>query len=190
MLDRSETFLDQVLQNQVNRTLLDRLPVFGLDDMWLVAGCLFQTVWNLNAGRPPEEGIRDYDMFYFNGDDLSWNAEDAAVQRVAECTRDLAARIELRNQARVHLWYGERFGPGYPQLQSSRDGIDRFLIAGTCVGVRLDAKGDVELYAPNGLDDIYDGVLRMNAANPRPDLFIAKAETYRKRWPWLRIQAA
>ena len=189
MPDQSELFLEQVLQNQINRTLLDRMPTFGLGDVWLVAGCLFQTVWNLKVGRPPTEGIRDYDIFYFDSDDLSWGAEDAAIQRVAECTRDVEARVELRNQARVHLWYAERFGPGYPQLQSSRDGIDRFLIAGTCVGVHRDAKGHLELYAPNGLDDIYEGVLRMNALNPRADLFIAKAETYRKRWPWLRVQA-
>jgi hypothetical protein len=189
MLNQSEIFLENVLQNQVNRTLLRRLPAFGLDDVWLVAGCLFQTVWNLKVGRPPTEGILDYDIFYFDGSDLSWNAEDAAIQRVATYTRDVGVRVELKNQARVHLWYGDRFGPGYPQLQSSREGIDRFLIAGTCVGVHVDAKGHLELYAPNGLDDIYDGVLRTNAANPRPDLFIAKAETYRKRWPWLTVQA-
>ena len=188
MVDQSEKFLELVLQNPVNRSLIDRLPSFGLDDIWLVAGCLFQTVWNLKVGRPPAEGILDYDIFYFNGDDLSWHAEDAAIRRVAECTQDIGARVELRNQARVHLWYGERFGPGYPQLQSSRDGIDRFLITCTCVGVQADSTGRLRLYAPNGLDDIHNGVLRMNAANSRPDLFVAKAESYRKRWPWLRIQ--
>jgi hypothetical protein len=32
---------------------------------------LFQTVWNLQRGRPPGQGIKDYDLFYFDPTDLS-----------------------------------------------------------------------------------------------------------------------
>ena len=118
--NRPETFLKLVLQNPINRILVDRLPKLGLHDVWLVAGCLFQTVWNIKVGRPPAEGIRDYDIFYFNEDDLSWEAENEDIHRVAEQLRDLAISVELKNQARVHLWYSERFGPGYPQLRQAR----------------------------------------------------------------------
>jgi hypothetical protein len=43
----------------------------------VTAGCLFQTVWNVVTDRPPTSGIKDYDIFYFDGTDLSWEAEDA-----------------------------------------------------------------------------------------------------------------
>ncbi len=43
------------------------------------------------------------------------------------------------------------------------------------------------LYAPNGLEELASGVLRMNPLNPRPDLFRGKAESYRERWPWLTL---
>ena len=33
-------FLAQALQNRNNRLILERLPTLGLDDAWLVAGCL------------------------------------------------------------------------------------------------------------------------------------------------------
>lgn len=187
--NRPETFLKLVLQNPINRILVDRLPKLGLHDVWLVAGCLFQTVWNIKVGRPPAEGIRDYDIFYFNEDDLSWEAENEDIHRVAEQLRDLAISVELKNQARVHLWYSERFGPGYPQLRSSQDGIDRFLISCTRVGIHVDEAGALKLYAPGGLEEMYEGVLRPNPMNPRADLFAAKAESYRARWPWLRIEA-
>src|SRR6266480_1403031 len=46
----------------------------------LVAGCLYQTVWNVLTGRARGTGIKDYDLIYFD-DDLSWTAEDAVIRR-------------------------------------------------------------------------------------------------------------
>ena len=173
------------LENPANAEILQRLPTLGLPQAYLVAGCLYQAVWNRQAGRSPDAGIKDYDIFYFDPD-TSWAAEDRAIRRAAALFADLGVVVELKNQARVHLWYGERFGPGYPPLASTEDGIDRYLVACTCVGIRA---SDGTLYAPYGLGELWDGVLRMNPANPRPALFQAKAESYRSRWPWLRILA-
>jgi hypothetical protein len=177
-----EHFLAQIRRNRFNAALIARLGQLGLPDAWLVAGCLFQTVWNLRAGRPPEMDIADYDIFYFDPSDLSWEAEDAQIRRVTAAL-DLPVRVEIKNQARVHLWYAARFGPGYPALASSQDGIDRFLVDCTRVGVNADGG----LYAPGGLDDLAEGVLRPNRLNLRPALYAAKAETYRARWPWLTV---
>ena len=185
----AERFLSLIVQNPHNRALLEHLPSLGLNDAWLVAGCLFQTFWNLEHGRPATEGIRDYDIFYFD-EDLSFEAEDRQIGRVGEILRDMPVRVDLKNQARVHLWYGERFGPGYPQLRSSRDGVDHFLIECTRVAVRKDATGALELYAPGALDDLFGGILRPNPLNLRPALFAAKAESLRARWPWLVIDDA
>ena len=58
--------------------------------------------------------------------------------------------IEVKNQARVHLWYEAHFGYPYPKLASAKEGIDRLLIPSTCVGVRRLGSSQ-ELYVPNGL---------------------------------------
>lgn len=187
-MPNAAAFLDDICRNPTNRAILARLPALQLNDPWLVAGCLFQTVWNLRSGLPPGSGIRDYDIFYFDGADLSWDAENEHIIRVHKALGDLGVEIELKNQARVHLWYGERFGPGYPKLECCQDGIDRFLCACTRVGVRITAEKGLELYAPDGLDDLYNGILRTNPLNDRRALFRAKAESYKKRWPWLDIQ--
>lgn len=177
-------FVDCAMENTVNAELMARLAPLRLDQCHLVAGCLFQTAWNRVSGNAPDWGIKDYDVFYFADDDLSWDAEDGVIRAVDALTADLGVTVEVRNQARVHLWYAERFGDGYPQLRSARDGIDRYLIACTCVGIEV-ASG--ELYAPNGLDDLARGMLRINPNNPRPALFREKAESYRVRWPWLSV---
>lgn len=106
------------------------------------------------------------------------------IRRVTEETADLPIGIEIKNQARVHLWYRERFGGDYPQLKSARSGIDRYLISCTCVGIDVQSG---ELYAPNGLEDLFSGTLRMNPLNPRLGLFRQKSESYQQRWPWLEV---
>lgn len=177
-----ERFLADLLSNRHNRAILARWEQLALPDGWLVAGCLFQSVWNLRMGRPPESDIKDYDLFYFDGQDLTREAEQRVQARVNEVLGDLGITIEAINQARVHLWYEEDFGHPYEALTCSRDGIERFLVPSTCVGVRPG-----EIYAPYGLELLYEGVLAMNPLTPHRDLFERKAASYQKRWPWLRI---
>lgn len=177
-----ERFVADILQNLNNRTILERWKDLNLADGWLVAGCLFQTVWNLQAQRNPEDSIKDYDLFYFDPSSTSETEEQKVQAHADHVLRDLGIKVEVTNQARVHLWYQSYFGHPYKALSSSSDGIDRFLIPATCVGVRPD-----ELYAPNNLALIYDGILAPNPLTPHRDLFLHKAESYQARWPWLKI---
>ncbi len=187
MLADGEQFARDVLQNPHNRAILDRLPRLNLPDAWLVAGCLFQTAWNLRSGREPAIGIKDYDLFYFDATDLSKSAETRVNQQVQACFSDLGVLIEAKNQARVHTWYQAYFGFPYPPLRSSREGIDRFLVRCTCVGLSPGPSG-LELYAPNGLEGLYRGLLSPNPlCNHRP-LFEQKALDYQARWSWLEIR--
>jgi hypothetical protein len=39
-------------------------------------------------------GVKDYDVFYFDDRDLSWNSEDAVIQRVDALAGDLGIRVE------------------------------------------------------------------------------------------------
>ncbi|WP_427913050.1 nucleotidyltransferase family protein [Ramlibacter sp. MMS24-I3-19] len=179
-------FVAQVLRNPANAALLDRWPAFDLPDAWLVAGCLFQAVWNLRGGRPVQEGIKDYDLFYFDPDDLSEAGERAVQAKVDAHIEGLGITVEAKNQARVHLWYQDFFGHPYPALRDSRDGIDRFLVRETCVGIRPTAAG-WDVHAPQGVEAIAAGTLSRNPLTPHAALFDAKAASYRARWPWLRI---
>lgn len=176
-------FRADILRNRNNRAILDRWSVIALPEAWLVAGCLFQTVWNLQAGRSPEADIKDYDLFYFDSGDTSEEGESRVQARIDDLLGDLGVTIEASNQARVHLWYESYFGQPYGELRSAREGIDRFLVSATCVGVRPG-----EVYAPNGLALLYDGVLSMNPRMTHRALFDRKARSYLARWPWLKVQ--
>ena len=137
------------------------------------------------AGRPPAENIKDYDVFYFDDSDTSEEGEEAIQAHANAVLADLGVAIEVSNQARVHVWYESYFGYPYEALRTACDGIDRFLIMATCVGIRPG-----EFYAPHGLSLMYNGVLTMNPLMPYRDLFDRKAESYGRRWPWLHIRSS
>src|SRR5215472_8132726 len=74
---------------------------------WLVfSGAVYQPVLNHLTGRPFDYGIKDYDLAYFDASDISYGAEDAMIRRVKFAFNEpLRSMVEVRNQARVHLWF-------------------------------------------------------------------------------------
>src|SRR5215831_2531976 len=137
-----------------NRTLtevLARAAGMDLPGWYLVAGCLYQTVWNVVTGQPPDAGIVDYDLAYFDDSDLSWDAEDAVIRAGRDVFAGLPVPVQIRNQARVHLWYERKFGVPCPPHESAEAAIDTFEATTACLGVRLLADGGRRVYAPHGL---------------------------------------
>lgn len=187
-MDR-DRFLALALKNPVNVTIIDELARLALPDAWLVAGCLAQTVWNVLTNRAVDHGISDYDAFYFDPD-TSWDAEDAVIRKLQAGLGHLGVKVEIRNQARVHLWYPDKHGVPYPPLMRATDGIDRFLTQNTQVGVRR--TGDrYEVYAPHGFDDIAGLIARPNRGpNFSAANYAAKAERWKTLWPEITVIAA
>ena len=168
-------------------TLLVRLRDLGLPQWRLVAGCLYQTVWNVLTGRPRGTGIRDYDLIYFDPDDLSYEAEDRVIQRVAAATAPGIGPVEARNQARVHLWFEARFGLPYSPLSSADEALRRYASVVHAVGVRLDEAGRLDVVAPFGFDDLFGMVIRPNPALDNAASHRAKATRARAIWPEVTV---
>lgn len=118
-----------------NATLLEvlqRAATLNLPDWYLAAGSITQTVWNMVTDQPAETGIDDYDLVYFDDSDLSWEAEDKVIQAGSQVFASLSVRVEIRNQARVHLWYADRFGiPGRKHM--STEGAIASWLSGTAL---------------------------------------------------------
>ena len=175
-------FLNMVLGNETIRVVTDRLAELVLPDSFLAAGCLCQTVWNHVSGFPLDHGIADYDVLYCDLDDLSWEGEDRIIQRCAAAFEDLGVEVQVRNQARVHLWYPERFGVPHRALRSTKEGIDNFLHRCSSVGLRKTPDG-YDVYAPFGFDDVFGMSVRPNYLYDLPERYEQKAARWRQTWP-------
>jgi hypothetical protein len=180
-------FRAALLRNQTLTRVLARAAGLGLPGWYLVAGCLYQTVWNVVTGRPPEAGILDYDLAYFDASDLSWQAEDAVIGAGQEPFGDLPAPVQIRNQARVHLWYAEKFGVPCPPHESTEAAIDTFEATTACLGVRLQPGGRWLVYAPHGLGDVFNLVVRPNPVLAPRHVYQAKTARWRQQWPSLTV---
>jgi uncharacterized protein len=163
-------------------SVLECLRGAALPQWRLVAGCLYQTVWNVLTARPRGTGIQDFDVIYFDASDLSWDAEDAVIKRLKT-----AWPLQIRNQARVHLWYEQHFGVPYPPLSTADEAITRYPSTAGAIGVRLEDDGRVDIAAPFGMDDLFAMVMRPNPACPHQPTFAAKAARVRLTWPEITV---
>jgi uncharacterized protein len=153
----------------------------------VVAGCIYQTVWNSLTSRPPRTGINDYDVIYFDGGDLSAEAEAAIEGRIRAALPSFPAPVEVCNQARVHLWFEKHFGIVYSPLSSADEALTRYASATHAVGVRLTHDDRLDVVAPFGLDDIFGMIVRPNYALPNKVTHERKAARARAIWPELRV---
>lgn len=161
--EQLDAFRDALARNTTLLEVLRRCATLDLPHWYLAGGCLFQTIWNVVTDRPPTEGIKDYDLFYFDDTDTSWQAEDSVLQASQPLFADLPAVVEIRNQARVHLWYEAKFGAPCPPHRSTEAAIDTFIATTCCLGVRLEPPHrHWRIYAPHGFSDVFDLIVRPN----------------------------
>ena len=105
----------------------------------MFSGAVYQPVLNHLTVRSLDYGIEDCDLAYFDASDLSYEAEDAVIRRVrAAFDEPLRSMVEVRNQARVHLWFETKFGEYYAPLSCTAEALERFASPMFAVGVRLE----------------------------------------------------
>jgi hypothetical protein len=172
--------------------VLETVRALNLPDWMIFSGAVYQPVWNHLTGRAPDYGIKDYDVAYHDDSDVSYEAEDVVIKRVAAAfeppLRDL---VEVRNQARVHLWFEKKFGADepYPPLENSAAALKRFVATAFCVGVRLEADDSLRVWAPFGLEDLFALRLRPNPLRLKgAGGWERTTASAKARWPEIAIE--
>ena len=169
-------------------TVLQVVRQQALPDALVFSGAVYQTVWNALTDRPACYGITDYDVGYYDPD-TSFTAEDAVIRGMAAALepplRDL---VEVRNQARVHLWFPHKFGHAYPPLHTTAEALRRFVCPAFAVGVRLESDGRLTVEAPFGLDDVFGMRLRVNRERGTAADWDRIITGLVERWPELVVE--
>ncbi len=167
--------------------LLQFVRDLELRDSWLVSGGIYQTLWNVITDRQVNHGIKDYDVIYYDGRDLSYEGEDKVIRQVQSALPDLGELVEVRNQARVHLWYEERFGRKYRPLDCAMDSLTTYAARTHAVAARLGDDDNLIVHAPFGLANVFGMRLVPNYGHPNPETYSEKAERMKALWPELEV---
>lgn len=158
----------------------------GLPNWYLGGGAVAQTVWNQLSGMCSSRGVRDYDLVYFDPGDLTAEAERAVEERARGYFSQLGVTLDVKNQARVHLWYEKRFGRPAQPYRSTEHAISTWPTTASSVGVRYEG-GRFVVCAPFGLSDLFAMVVRPNKVLIDRAVYLGKASRWAGLWPKLSV---
>ncbi|TFE22598.1 nucleotidyltransferase family protein [Cohnella luojiensis] len=181
-----EILVSIIRKNSIVETVFQRIHSLPLDQYYVGAGCLTQTIWNYLSGYDLQNGISDIDIVYYDLD-LAYEKENELIEQARHLFRDFPIQIDLKNQARVHLWYEDHFGypiEPYPSLQAA---INTWPTTATALGVNKDSSSKWKVYAPFGLNDLFGMVVRPNKTLITEEVFVKKVTRWTKHWPQLTV---
>lgn len=181
----ADQLIEIIRQDPILWPALTRARDLDLPDWWIVSGAVYNTVWNTQSGRKPGYGIKDVDLFYFDTD-TSWSTEDKVIRHALPQFAQ-SPPVEIRNQARIHLWYPDHFGHSIPPLSDCRYSIAGFAARTHAVGVRLTNADRIEICAPFGLEDIFEQRLVPNPRHPNGQTYEQKSKRIKELWPEVQI---
>jgi uncharacterized protein len=184
-----ETRLRKILFQSKNiKTVLDGAASLKMPNWYLAAGCVAQTVWNSICGFDADYGIGDYDLIYYDGDDVSEESQERHDQGAKALFKNLPHPIEAVNEARVHLWLPEHIGHFTKPYESSEDAIGSWAFPSSCVGVRYE-NGTFSVYAPYGLEAMFDMTLQRTGKSIfTKEMDEKKIAKWTKLWPRLKVE--
>lgn len=174
--------LEQILsKNTKLMSLLKILSEDGLKNYYVTAGAINQTVFNYYHGKKIDYGIKDYDIVYYD-EDITYEKEDIIIKRLDKKIKKLNIETDIKNEARVHIWYYEKYGIKRMPYTSVEDAIARFGATITCIGARLE-NNKLIVYAPYGLNDIFTMTIRPVKKEFTKESYDERAERWMKKWP-------
>lgn len=186
--ERQRQALEDIVRSQpVLMAVLTGLRDMALPDAWLVSGAVYNVVWNHLTGRPALTGIKDVDLIYFDPADLSYEAEDRVIKAAEARFADLPLPVEVRNQARVHLWFPQKFGIVVTPLTHSTEALKRYASRTHAVAVRLEGDNTLTIEAPFGLEDLFAFRITPNAVLDNRAAHDAKGARAKTVWPEITV---
>ncbi len=176
-----EDIINLVKQDQWMMEVLQIAQSLDLPDWMIGAGFLRNKIWDYLHGYKQKTPLADIDLIYFDQSNT-----DKSVEKKYE--GELKGKMDLNwsvnNHARMHLINGDA-----PYV-STTDGLAHWVETATCIAIKLNVKGELELIAPYGIDDLVNLVLRPSPKFSRQlDIFYERIsrKQWLEKWPKLKV---
>lgn len=124
----------------------------GLPESCIAAGYIRNYVWDYLHGYIERSPLNDVDVLYYDAHDLQEETEKEFEHRLRTICDEY--NWSVKNQARLHL------RNQHPPYTSIEDAMNRWPETATAIGIGLTAGGELKIYAPHGVNDLLDMVVR------------------------------
>ena len=133
--------------------VLHTAHTLNLPDWMIGAGFVRNKVWDhLHGFKNAEVPTDDIDLIYFDPDDLTKQTEQKYDAQLASM---MDINWATKNQARMHIKHNRT-----KQFLNTEEALSEWVEVATCVAVRLDKNNQLLLFAPHGLDDLFNLTVR------------------------------
>lgn len=173
-----------IMMNSNIKLLLEIIDDLNIKNCYIGAGCINQTIFNYYHGFELDYGINDYDIVYYD-DDTSYEAEDRIIKLIMSKVNN-SIKLDIKNQARVHIWFYEKYGIKRKPYTSVEDAIGRWSTTVTCIGVKM-KNSRLYVYCPYGLNDLFNMVIRPVKIDISRIMYEERCKRWKNKWPMLKI---
>ncbi|WIV12706.1 nucleotidyltransferase family protein [Proteiniborus sp. MB09-C3] len=188
ILLKEEEMLIEIIENSLHlQKIVLALYGFKAEHCYIGAGAISQTVWNILTNRPVDYGIDDIDIVYYNSQNIEEKYEKKIAEYLNQTLEEYPLWLDVKNEARVHLWYKEKFGYDIEPYKSIEEAIDTWPTTATSLGVRKISENCWEIYAPFGLKDIFEMKVVANNRQITKEIYNTKVKKWVQKWPELNI---
>lgn len=169
---------------QINE-ILQIVDGLELPDAWIAAGTVRNAIWNALSGKPTFDDDTDVDVVFF--DPLISEQETKRIEANLQATYP-EFDWQVKNQVYMHP-----HSPNTLPYGSSCEAIRKYPERCTAIGIRLWG-GELELFAPYGLEDIAQFRVRptphFSDDTERLALYHCRIarKKWSEKWPQLRFE--
>ena len=187
--EQNEIIISILKENKELMAILDYVDKLNLPNYYIAAGCVFQTVWNYYDNKPLNYGIKDIDIIYFDKNDLSVEVDLKYYHMIKQhsCALGYKYEIDVSNEARMHLWKKDKYNIDIEPYISSEDAIEKWIATIHAIGIKKE-DGDIKIYAPYGLSDIFTKTIRpIKHISNSKEIYEEKVNSWNERFSNLNI---
>ncbi len=188
MKPNEQKLLDLLKNNNILMEALEKLKDWPVQEYYIGAWVISQTIRNQLYGKEIMHGISDMDIIYFDSSDVSKESEQKIGEMINKKIGNIWIEFDVVNQARVHIRYPNVFnGRIIPPYQSLEHAIDTWPTTVTCNAIRKLPDNTYKVYSTFWLDDLFSWTIRANKQLITKEIYEAKATKWKKKRPELTI---